>query len=202
MSAKKDLTNQTFGYMYVMYQNGVNNQKHAIWHCKCLLCGNEKDVVSSSLIRGKSTKCRSCATSLSKMKEYSHDSVKILFKGMKQRCYNPNTRSFVNYGARGITICDEWLDNPISFYDWAYSNGYKKGMSIERKDVNKGYSPDNCMFIPKNEQSKNRTVSIMITIDNKTLCLTDWCRIYNKNVSTVKHRHDKQGMSWIDALEK
>ena len=181
-----------------LYSKGTNQQTK--WVCECDLCHQTYIVSSSSLTRGTSTKCKYCAYASSKKTKYTHDPIQYVFKGMKQRCYNPNAKSFKNYGGKGITICSEWLNNPLSFYDWAYSNGYAKGMSIERLDNTKGYSPQNCIFIPKNEQNKNRSNSIIITIGEETKCLSAWCREKNIYTETVKARVRKKGMSWEEAL--
>ena len=191
-----------FGDWIVVKFSHINKQNRAYWICRCRLCDTEKPISSSSLIRGDSTKCRKCATRLSHTMEYSHDPVKIIFKGMKQRCYNPNTHSYKNYGARGITICDEWLNNPNSFYMWAYDNGYSQGLSIERIDVSMGYYPENCKFISKSDQSKNKTNTIMITIDGETKCLADWAKLYNINYNTVRMRIKNYHMNPIEALTK
>lgn len=201
MSAFKDISNQVFGSWQVINFDSLNSHSDAMWRCRCNLCGRIKTLTAHSLISGRSTKCRSCATRISHSRDFSNDPIKIVFQGMKQRCYNSNVRSYKNYGAKGITICDEWLENPTLFYEWAYDNGYSKGLSIERKNVHQGYSPSNCTFIPKSEQSKNRNMSHMISIKGKTLCLSDWCRIYNIKAPTVMARYNK-GMSWEDALSK
>lgn len=200
MGKFKDLSGQQFGSWSVICLHSKQTNRTTKWHCKCLLCGTEHDVSAYSLISGKSTKCRACATKESHIKEFSNDSIKTVFMGMKQRCYNPNTRSYKDYGAKGITICDEWLNEPILFYRWAYDNGYSKGMSIERKDISEGYTPSNCTFIPKGEQAKNRSISHMITMDGETKCLADWCRQYHINASTVMARI-KRGLSWENAIK-
>jgi hypothetical protein len=87
---------------------------------------------------------------------------------MKKRCYNPNYKEFYLYGGRGITVCDEWLEDFECFYNWAIQNGYKidlqnnsnrNVLSIDRIDVNKGYSPDNCRWADNITQSRNKRVS-------------------------------------------
>lgn len=202
MSTFKDLSGQHYSDWDVVSFYGLNARKHAMFLCRCTKCGQEKVVVGSSLLNGSSRQCRSCATKLSRTNDYSGDPIKTVFMGMKQRCYNQNHRSYPKYGGVGITICDEWLSNPLSFYKWAYDNGYSHGLSIERIDVGMPYSPDNCKFIPLSEQAKNRTMSIMITIDGETKCLADWCKQYGMNPGTVKHRHHKQHMNWKEALTK
>lgn len=80
---------------------------------------------------------------------------------MKQRCYNPNNKYYYRYGGRGITICDEWRNNFLEFYNWAISSGWKKELSIERKNNNKDYSPDNCYWATPKEQSRNTSRNII-----------------------------------------
>ena len=73
---------------------------------------------------------------------------------MKQRCTNPNTKDYRYYGAKGIQVCDEWKEFENFFY-WAMANGYKDGLTIERKDNDKNYEPSNCTWIPANRQQRN-----------------------------------------------
>lgn len=136
MAKLNDLTDKTFGMWYVMYRNGSTPNKASIWHCKCLSCGEEKDIVGQSLTNGKSTMCRKCSAKIYNAKKYANDKLKrSLYNGIKQRCYNPKSVHYKDYGGRGITMCDEWKNDSVAFCDWAYANGYKEGMSIERIDV-------------------------------------------------------------------
>ena len=82
----------------------------------------------------------------------------VIYYGMKQRCYYKKQPYYLYYGGRGIKICDEWLgDNgAATFYKWAMANGYNENSSIDRIDNDKGYSPDNCRFIPMLAQQANR----------------------------------------------
>jgi len=78
---------------------------------------------------------------------------------MRQRCYYNKSNNFPNYGARGIRICDAWVSKYSVFRDWALANGYGEGLTIERLDVNKDYSPKNCTWIPMSEQSVNKRIN-------------------------------------------
>lgn len=80
---------------------------------------------------------------LSKTRLYS------IYSGMKQRCYNPNNQHYQWYGAKGITICDEWMgENGLqNFIEWSLNHGYEEHLTINRKESDKGYSPDNCQWV-------------------------------------------------------
>lgn len=199
MAKLNDLTGKTFNFWEVLYRNGSKNS-YAVWRCKCLLCGKEYDIVGQSLIQGTTTKCRSCSTKIAKQSEFTNSPIKYIFSGMWQRCYDKNHKYYDFYGGRGIKICDEWLKDRKKFYKWAYSNGYKKGLSIERKDFNGDYCPENCCFIPKNQQNGNRRNSIMISIEGRTQCLSWWCKELNINREKVKWLVKSKGISYEEAL--
>ena len=82
-----------------------------------------------------------------------------IYQGMKQRCYNTNRPNYQFYGGRGITICDEWLNSPQAFYDWAMANGYRENLSIDRIDNNGNYEPQNCRWVSMKIQATNKRQS-------------------------------------------
>lgn len=123
-----------------------------------------------------------------------------IWKSIKCRCYNKNRQCYHNYGDRGINICDDWLHDFIAFHDWAVDNGYKEGLTIDRIDNNKGYSPDNCQWVDVATQNRNTRRTINFTYQGETHCLKDWCEIFNLNYGTVKSRVQR-GWSIDEALE-
>jgi hypothetical protein len=86
-------------------------------------------------------------------REHSDNKIYYAWNNIKERCYNAKSKDYKNYGFRGITMCKEWKDDFISFYNWAKSNGYKDGLEIDRIDVNGNYIPNNCQFITSAENN-------------------------------------------------
>lgn len=123
----------------------------------------------------------------------------VIWHSMYCRCYYPSTNQYKNYGGRGITICEEWKKNFVSFYNWAMNNGYKESLTIDRIDVNGNYEPNNCRWITRKEQSSNTTQNIFYTIDGETKTSKQWCETYNINQTTFKDRL-KRGWTLKEAL--
>lgn len=117
------------------------------------------------------------------------------------RCYYPTTNGYERYGGRGIKMCDEWINNPQSFYEWSINNGYAKELTIDRIDVNGNYEPSNCRWVTKEVQDNNRRTNRKITYNGETKTLSQWARKYNINTTTLSDRL-KMGMAIDEALNK
>lgn len=100
--------------------------------------------------------------------------LRSIYSGMKLRCYNEDNINYKYYGGKGITICDEWMESFDNFYHWAINNGYANELTIDRIDSNKGYSHDNCRWVTKREQSYNRSMSVKLTLNGRTMYMTEW----------------------------
>ena len=109
---------------------------------------------------------------------------------IRRRCLNPDYKYFYLYGERGISVCAEWLgkDGQKNFREWAVNNGYEKGLTIDRIDNNKGYSPDNCRWATAKEQSYNRRSNKLITIHGKTQTVTEWAKETGMPIGTLQNR--------------
>lgn len=187
-----DLAGKKFWFWTVKNFNGVTANGHSQWLCVCE-CGTEKLVTGWNLKAGHAKSCGCKTSEIIKISSTTHGLAKSplhkIWLGMKTRCYNKNTASYVNYGARGIKVCDEWLNSFETFYK-DMSDDFSLGLTIERKDVNKNYSKDNCKWIPKAEQSKNRTNTIWINTEKGKMTITEaakyagvsWYCIYNRYV--------------------
>lgn len=170
-----DITGRHFGRLLAIQKSFIKN-KDQYWECRCS-CGNTTFVKKGHLTSGriKSCGCLLKENNTGYKHGLSHSKILRIFQGMLNRCYNKKEKAYKNYGARGITICKEWLNNRLNFYYWAISNGYKDGLTIERIDNNKGYSPDNCKWDTYKQQARNTRRNLIITYKEKSLCLATWC---------------------------
>lgn len=124
-----------------------------------------------------------------------------IYLHMKERCYDPSDRRYADWGGRGIHICDEWLNNKEDFFEWSIQNGYKEGLSIDRIDNDKDYSPENCRWVTLKENNQNRRSSIFYTINGETKNLQQWCNEYGVSRSMVNRRLSL-GWNILEALTK
>jgi hypothetical protein len=151
-----------FGMLTAIVRAGSNGRT-AIWRLRCD-CGNEVERPVGNLYRPRAHNC-GCYRPQNFAKggvgnrrthNRSFDRLYFVWGGMKQRCYNPNTRQFDDYGGRGIYICDEWLNSFQAFAEWAERNGYAAGLQIDRRDNDGPYAPWNCRFVTPAVNQKNR----------------------------------------------
>lgn len=164
--------------------------------CKC---GVVKNVRPYQLRAGKSKGC-GCEGNHTKtqfVRTHGKTNTRIyrIYCGMKERCYSKNNKDYQKYGGRGITICDEWLNDFETFYEWAQSNGYSDDYSIDRIDNNESYKPSNCRWTDAKKQSNNRRSSIFLEFKNQKYTITEWSRILNVKADTL-HRRKRNG--WTD----
>jgi hypothetical protein len=113
---------------------------------------------------------------------------------MKQRCGNEKNDSHHYYGERGINVCDEWADDYETFRDWAISNGYSDELTLDRKDNNKGYYPDNCRWVDRYTQMNNTRRTRHVTYNDETHSISEWARILNVTTNTLYYRLSKNDM--------
>jgi hypothetical protein len=104
---------------------------------------------------------------------------------MVGRCTNTSDHAYSYYGERGITVCDRWMD----FANFHADMGEKPdGLTLERKDNSKGYSPDNCCWATRKIQGQNRRSSRFITHDGRTKCAKAWAEECGLSKSAFYHR--------------
>ena len=200
-----DLTGKKFGKLEVIGVHDTGSRK-TYYVCQCD-CGNIKVVRADALISGATKSCGCIKKEQDKINLTANHKHKMsgtriyeTWQDMKRRCYNKQNARYDRYGGRGITVCDEWLNNFQSFYDWAISNGYSDDLTIDRIDNDGNYEPSNCRWSTAKEQSNNRGSNINITIGNATKSLMCWCEIFNVDYKKVYARYKRNGYEGIDRL--
>ena len=122
------------------------------------------------------------------------------WRGMKRRCYDPKRKDFVHYGARGIRVCERWLN---SFDDFLADVGPRpgRGLSLDRIDVNGNYEPGNVRWATQTEQTRNlRTRNRIITVDGVSMCLAAWAEKTGFSPILIHQRIGMLGWSPKDAV--
>ena len=188
-----DLTGQKFGLLtadYIHERRGV----YTFWHCTCE-CGGSANVRVASLRNGTTKSC-GCQKGSPRHGMCDSSTYKI-WTGIKQRCTNPANHAYQWYGANGITICERWADSFDNFL--ADMGPHTKGMSIDRIDGTKGYSPENCRWATYSEQSNNRSSNVWIEYGGERLTAAQWSHRLNGTRQLVKDRL-RRGWSVADAV--
>lgn len=180
----EDLRMKKFGKLTVI-RRADNRKRRTMWECKCD-CGNVVIVGADML---KSGRTQSCGCLKFESKNYTHNLSKTrlynIWSKIKDRCLNKECPAYKWYGARGITICKEWENDFESFYKWSISNGYREDLSIDRKDNDKGYSPENCRWSTQKEQQNNRCNNALLTYCGETKTLSEWEEITGIKAHTL-----------------
>lgn len=122
---------------------------------------------------------------------YSRTRIDNIYGHMKRRCYSPKSNSYHLYGAKGITVCDEWLKDKKAFFEWALSHGYADNLSLDRIDGTKGYSPENCRWVDWYKQQNNRSNNRRISIDGEEKTVAEWSRVSGVKPTTIYIRLNK-----------
>lgn len=181
-----DLTGQKFGRLTVL-KISRRDKHNTYWLCKCD-CGNLKEAKSRDL-RNSITQSCGCLHKEAITKHKKCDTrLYSIWTNMKTRCNNKNAECYKDYGARGIRVCDEWLNDFQVFYDWAIDNDYQENLTIDRIDFNSNYEPSNCRWVDRKTQNRNTRHNRNITINNETHCLKEWCEILDLKPGTVYAR--------------
>ena len=125
-----------------------------------------------------------------------------LWHGVVQRCTDPNHAAYKNYGGRGVTLYPAWSDFAV-FREWAFFAGYVEGLTIERIDNDVGYSPENCTWISRSQQAKNRRNNVRITYRNTEYIAADLAKHLGVNYTTLLYRmHNNLPLESINAIQK
>ena len=130
----------------------INNRRRFLFKCDC---GKEKEIDLNSVRTGNTLSCGCEALRVRTTHGMSNSRIYHIYKDMVSRCFNKNDTTYKNYGAVGISICPEWLNNRVSFFEWALQNGYDDSLTIDRIDSYGNYEPSNCRWVDRTTQSRN-----------------------------------------------
>lgn len=152
--------------------------------------------------------CKCRGYSIERVGITTHNMTKTrLFKiwgAIKERCYRVKHSHYKDYGGRGISMCPEWKDSFDAFYDWAISNGYKEDLTIDRKDVNGNYEPDNCRWVTMKEQLNNKRNNHFIIVDGVKMTISQCAETYKIPKSTIRWRilHNRNVITGVKMQEE
>lgn len=175
---RAEMIGRVFGKLTVLSYSGVSTNRNIRYLCRCK-CGAKKDVCGSALRRGLTKSCGCSqfekpkgAASPSYDHGHTYKPTYSSWKGMIQRCKNPNNPKYKNYGARGITVCEEWN----TFSNFLRDMGERPSVqySIGRIDNNRNYEPGNCRWETPKQQAQNKTNNRLLTFNGKTMTTAEW----------------------------
>lgn len=192
MSKRKEenIVGKRIGLYDVLYESDFkSNDGHRMFHVKCSECGWETDIQLRHIkflnqICKHQNSAGQYTTDKAKLK-WSNRRIYRIYQGILQRCYNPNEKSYCWYGAKGIKVCQEWLDNPLSFEKWAILNGYEDNLTIDRIDESKDYSPNNCRWIALSDNAKFKSTTRILEVDGIEHTGREWPKFLKLGTNTV-----------------
>ena len=204
----ENLVGKQIGIFDVLYKcNFKSNDGHRMFHVKCSKCGWETDMQMHQIKYVKKCKHKNRFGYYAFSKHHwKNQRIRKIYEKMIDRCYNEKDKSYKWYGAKGIKIYNEWLKNPKKFEEWALVNGYENGLTIDRKDENKDYCPENCRWITMENNSKYKSTTHLIEVDEEAHTGRDWSNILNLGPNTInmyfRNYSDEQVKEFIRRRKK
>lgn len=198
-----DLTGMTYGRLHVQTLSGRNEYGHFMWRCICE-CGRTTITSSGDLRQGKTKSCGCHRKDITSFRNLSHGKsgsiTYVSWKAMKTRCSNPKVKSWIDYGGRGIKVCDRWAN---SFEAFLEDMGPRPGLeySLDRIDTDSGYCKENCRWATKLTQNRNTRQNHLINTEWGMITLSEACEKSGISKSTLRSRI-KKGIPESDLLKK
>lgn len=205
MGKKIQLEGMRFGRLTVVAEGGRSKNRQITWICQCD-CGKiTHPIMSTQLLHGVTRSCGCLRDDLTRSRSVTHGlsgtQIYGVWHTMKNRCLNPNTKKYKDYGARDIKVCEEWLHDFQAFYDWAMANGYHEGLSIDRINVNGNYCPENCRWVDMKTQSNNKGNNRVIEIDGESKTIAEWASVTGIDYATIYMRF-KRGVTGSNLIKE
>lgn len=198
------INGKRFGRLRVIELSHTTNYGKSMWKCRCD-CGREKIVMGSHLTSGATQSCGCLGKEKRAMRNSTHgdrnSKIYGVWASMKQRCSLPSHKQYKDYGGRGITVCEEWKNSFENFRDWATVNGYSEGLTLERKDTDGNYCPENCKWASRVEQNRNKRNTIHIEISSGAKPLSELAEESGIPYTTLYGRY-KRGLRGESLIRK
>lgn len=191
---------KTFGRLIVLEYDHSGKHGETFWLCECTCPEHNKLIVSrSSLTKGHTKSCGCYKRDLQRTLQTTHGESQSrlhnIWGNMKQRCGNEKNTSYHSYGERGIRVCDEWVEDYETFRDWALANGYSDELTLDRRDNNGAYCPDNCRWVDRITQMNNTRKTRRVSYNGETHSIAEWARKLNVSDNVLYYRLSKNDMS-------
>ncbi len=197
---KKDLLNQRFERLLVCGESPEKQKGCTVWICRCD-CGAEVRARSYELIKGDTKSCGCFRRDFPWIGRVTHGKSETseyrIWESMKKRCHNPNNHAYAHYGGRGITVCERWHKFELFFEDMGCRPGEK--YSIDRRDNDGNYCPENCYWATVKEQHRNKRSNVYVVYQGQKVILADACKLAGIPYDRVKRRR-REGWSWEEML--
>lgn len=192
MPAKKlDFRGKRVGRLEVIEECGRDSKKNVLWECECD-CGAVVKVPASRLKTGSVVSCgcyhKERQVEVSTKHGKKHSRVYNIWTHIIQRCTNPKSKSYHNYGGRGIFVCNEWLDFKGFYKDMGDP---PDGTSVERINNEDGYYKNNCRWATKPEQNNNKRCNLFFEVNGERLSLKQWADRLGVNYFTLHARYKR-----------
>ena len=198
MELNEKYVGKKFGHLTIIEVWRDKEKKETMCKCECD-CGNTHISYVGKVVSGKIASC-GCQKGNKKHNACGSRLYRI-WQAMKTRCLNPNAANYDYYGGKGIEVCDEWMEF-APFAEWANEHGYSDSLTIDRKDINKGYGPDNCEWVTMKYQNNHHKSNIyQIEVDGEKYSLRDFVDLIGESyvkIQTQLHR----GKITVKSLEQ
>lgn len=181
---------EKYGHLTAINFSHISELGHQMWVFECDCENHTRCVIAASKVLSGHVKTCGCSRKISNNRKHnlSHTKLYNTYYKMRERCEHKKCPAYKNYGGRGITVCDEWKTGFDAFLKWANESGYSDELTLDRIDVNKGYSPQNCRWVDFVTQQNNRRNNRLISFNGETHTVSEWSRITNISPYTLYER--------------
>lgn len=169
-----DITGNKYNKLTAVKLDRKTDREYWLFQCEC---GNTKVINKTSVVTGRAKSCGCLrAEKVSRVNLIDGRKKNPLYpiwRSIIQRCTNPNDKSYKDYGSRGVNVCVEWQNDFNLFNQWCIDNGWIKGLEIDRIDNDKGYYPNNCRFVERKDNARNKRSNIKVLYNGEMICLKE-----------------------------